>query len=102
VKRGISRLKSYWVYILASKTGTLYIGVTNNLEKRVYEHKNKLIPGFTAKYNIDQLVFYQEFDRVEQAIEMEKKIKGWTRQKKIDLIRTINPGIKDLAEEMSF
>jgi len=95
-------LKSYWVYILASKTGTLYIGVTNNLEKRVYEHKNKLIPGFTAKYNIDQLVFYQEFDRVEQAIEMEKKIKGWTRQKKIDLIRTINPGIKDLAEEMSF
>ncbi len=95
-------MKSYWVYILASKTGTLYIGVTNNLEKRVYEHKNKLIPGFTAKYNIDQLVFYQEFDRVEQAIEMEKKIKGWTRQKKIDLIRTINPGIKDLAEEMSF
>lgn len=85
---------------MASKTGTLYVGVTNNLEKRVYEHKNKLIPGFTSRYNIDRLVFYQEFDRVEQAIEMEKKIKGWTRQKKVDLIKTINPNVKDLAEDL--
>ncbi len=58
VKRGISRLKSYWVYILASKTGTLYVGVTNNLEKRIYEHKSKLIPGFTAKYNVGRLLYY--------------------------------------------
>lgn len=94
-------MKSYFVYILASKTGTLYVGVTNNLEKRVYEHKNKLVPGFTSKYNIDRLMFYQEFDRIEQAIEMEKKVKGWTRQKKIDLIKTINPNIKDLAEELT-
>ncbi len=101
VKRGISRLRSYFVYILASKTGTLYIGVTNNLEKRVYEHKNKLIPGFTAKYNIDRLMYYQEFNDIEEAIEMEKKIKGWSREKKINLIKTINPHTKDLADNLT-
>lgn len=100
VKRGISRLKSYYIYILASKTGTIYIGVTGHLEKRVYEHKNKLIPGFTARYNIDRLVYFQEFTRIEQAIEMEKKLKGWSRQKKIDLIRTINFNMRDLAEDL--
>lgn len=91
-------MKSYWVYILASKTGMLYVGVTNNLEKRMYEHKNKLISGFTAKYRIDRLMYYQEFNYIEQAIEMEKRIKGWTRKKKTDLIKTINPDVKDLAE----
>jgi len=95
-------LKSYYIYILSSKTGTLYVGVTNNLEKRVYEHKNKLIPGFTSKYNVNRLMYYQEFNHIDQAIEMEKKIKGWTRQKKIDLIKSMNPHIKDLAKEMSF
>jgi putative endonuclease len=93
-------LKSYWVYILSSNTGTLYIGVTGDLSKRIYEHKNKIIPGFTEKYNINRLVYFQEFDRVEQAIEMEKKLKGWSRQKKIDLIRSINPNVKDLAEDL--
>ncbi|MBI2337674.1 GIY-YIG nuclease family protein [Candidatus Daviesbacteria bacterium] len=83
VKRGISRLKSYFVYILASKTGTMYAGVTDNIAR--------------SKYNIDRLVFYQEFNKPEEAIEMEKKIKGWTRQKKIDLIRELNPNVKDLA-----
>ena len=83
---------------MASKTGTLYIGVTNNLTRRVLEHKNKLIDGFTEKYSIDRLMFYQEFDDINQAIEMEKKIKKWGRQKKIDLIKSINPSIKDLAE----
>lgn len=78
----------------------MYIGVTNNLDKRVYEHKLKLIHGFTAKYNIHRLVYFQEFKDIEEAIAMEKRIKGWTRQKKINLIRTINPHIKDLAEEM--
>lgn len=95
-------MKSYYIYILASKTGTLYIGVTNNLERRIYEHKHKLIPGFTEKYNINRLMYYQEFDDIEQAIEMEKKVKGWRRQKKTNLIKTINPDIRDLAEEMSF
>ncbi len=97
-KRGISRLKSYYVYILASKTGTLYVGVTNDLERRVLEHKRKLISGFTARYDIDRLIYFQEFGDIKQAIESEKKIKGWTRQKKIDLIKTINPDVKDLAE----
>jgi len=93
-------LKNYWVYILASKTGTVYIGVTGHLEKRAYEHRNKLIPGFTAEYNINRLVYFQEFTRIEQAIEMEKKVKGWSRQKKIDLIRTINFNMRDLAEDL--
>ena len=100
MKRGISRLKSYWVYILSSKTGTLYVGVTGNLENRILEHKNKLILGFTSKYNVDRLMYHQEFNDIEQAIEMEKKIKGWTRQKKVNLIRTINPNLKDLAESL--
>ncbi len=71
--------------------------MTNSLEKRIYEHKNKLITGFTSKYNIDRLVFYQEFNSPEDAIEMEKKIKGWTRQKKINLISSHNPDVRDLA-----
>lgn len=92
------KIKSYFVYIIASKTGTLYIGVTNNLSRRIWEHKNKLVKGFTEKYNVNRLMFYQEFNDIEEAIAMEKKIKKWSRQKKIDLIRTINPDIKDLAE----
>lgn len=94
-------MKSYFVYILASKTGTLYIGVTNNLERRISEHKNKLIPGFTSRYNITRLMYYEEFSRVEDAIAAEKKIKGWGRQKKMDLIKTINPTTKDLAEDFN-
>ncbi len=67
----------------------------------MYEHKNKLIKGFTSKYNIDRLMYYQEFDDIEQSIEVEKKIKGWSRKKKIDLIRSYNPNVKDLAENLS-
>ena len=89
-------MKSYYVYILASKTGTLYIGVTNDLQRRVWEHKHKLIKGFTEKYNIDRLMFYREFNDIEQAIEVEKKIKKWGRQKKLNLIKTINPEFKNL------
>lgn len=100
-KRGISRLRSYFVYIMASKTGTLYIGVTNDLRRRVLEHKMKLIKGFTEKYNVERLVYYDEFSDINQAIEAEKKLKGWTRQKKIDLIKTINPVAKDLAEDLN-
>ena len=90
-------MKSYWVYILASKTGILYIGVTNDLTRRTYEHKNKLIPGFTTKYNINQLMYFQEFNNIEQAIEIVKKIKKWSRQKKMNLIKTINQNFQDLA-----
>lgn len=90
-------MKSYWVYIMASKSGTLYVGVTNDLEKRVYEHKNKLVEGFSAKYNVHRLVYFEEFKWVEQAIEMEKKIKGWSRLKKINLIKSINPEMKDIV-----
>lgn len=88
---------SYFVYILTNKSNTLYIGVTNNLERRMWEHKNKLVDGFTSKYNLDKLVYYEEFRRIEDAIAAEKKIKGWTRKKKMELIRSNNPEFKDLS-----
>lgn len=87
---------TYYVYILTNKSNTLYVGVTNNLERRLYEHKTKLVPGFTKLYNIDKLIFYQEFTRVEDAIAAEKRIKGWTRKKKMDLIKSINPYYNEL------
>lgn len=92
-------MNSYFIYITSSKTGTLYIGVTNSLQRRIFEHKNKLIPGFTTKYNADRLVYFQEFDNIDQAIEAEKKIKKWRRQKKINSIKSMNPTTRDLAEE---
>lgn len=89
--------KQYYVYIATNKRNTvLYTGVTNNLERRMYEHKHKLIKGFTSKYNIEKLVYFQEFSSPEEAISAEKKIKGWLRIKKIDLIKSINPDFKDL------
>lgn len=77
----------------------LYIGVTNNLERRVYEHKSKLREGFTKKYNLNQLVYFEETDDIGRALEREKQLKRWRREKKISLIRSINPGWKDLAED---
>ena len=88
----------YFVYIMSSKSKTLYIGVTNDLERRVYEHKNKLIGGFTKKYNIKRLVYYEETTDVQAAIEREKQIKGWLRRKKIELIESLNPQWRDLSE----
>lgn len=85
---------------MASKTGTLYIGVTNDLKRRVFEHKNKLVSGFTERYNIDRLMYFEEFYDINQAIEAEKKFKKWSREKKIDLIKTINPSLKDLYENL--
>ncbi len=76
----------------------LYIGSTNDLMRRLYQHKNKFIHGFTAKYNIDKLVFYQEFPDVRDAIEAERKMKGWVRRKKDELIKEFNPEWKDLSE----
>lgn len=89
---------SYFVYILTNKSNTLYTGVTNNLPRRLREHINKLIPGFTAKYNLNKLIYIAEFNQIEEAISAEKKIKGWTRKKKMNLIKSINPEFKDLSK----
>ena len=89
----------YYVYILANWSNkVLYTGVTNNLERRLYEHKNKLIKGFTEKYNINKLVYFDSATDVRIAIEREKQIKGWTRHKKNDLVESINPKWNDLSE----
>ncbi len=89
----------YYVYILTNKSGTLYTGVTNNLERRVYEHKNKFIDGFTKKYGLTRLVYFEEASDINSAISREKQIKGWLRKKKIELIRSLNPRWLDLAQE---
>lgn len=91
--------KEYYVYIMTNKSRTLYTGVTNNLMRRVYEHKNKLVPGFTSKYNIQFLVYYEAGNDINAAIAREKQIKGWLRSKKIALIDSMNPKWKDLSEE---
>ncbi|EAZ91157.1 GIY-YIG nuclease family protein [Crocosphaera chwakensis] len=75
--------KQYYVYIMTNKSKTLYTGMTNHLLRRVYEHKNKLLEGFTKKYNITKLVYFEETSDVNEAIAFEKKIKGWTRGKKL-------------------
>lgn len=82
--------KQFYVYIATNKSGTLYTGVTNDLHRRMYEHKNKLVQGFTSRYNIDRLIFYEIFNNPDEAINAEKKIKGWDRKKKIALIKTKN------------
>ena len=93
--------KSYYVYILASKkNGTLYVGITSDLIHRVYEHKNNLIDGFTKKYKVHRLVYFEEFNDVEQAILREKQVKKWNRQWKIRLIEKNNPEWRDLYEEL--
>ena len=90
--------KSYYVYILASrKNGTLYIGMTNDLARRVYEHKHKLIKGFTKKYDISKLVHFEETDDITAAIAREKELKGWLRIKKLKLIEEHNPKWEDLS-----
>lgn len=88
-------------YILFNKrNGTLYIGVTSNLVKRVYEHKNKLVDGFTKKYNIDKLGYYEIFNDIEETIIREKKLKGASRKKKLELIEMNNPEWLDLYDEI--
>jgi len=88
----------YTVYILASKkNGTVYIGMTNNIERRVFEHKNKLVKGFTSKYNVTLLVYYKSYSEVLDALKKEKQMKKWNRQWKIDLIEIGNPDWMDLA-----
>ena len=91
--------KSYYVYLLASKrNGTLYIGVTNDLARRVYEHKNELVDGFTKQHAVHNLVHFEETENVESAIIREKQLKAWKREWKINLIEKNNPEWKDLYE----
>ena len=93
-------MHQYYVYIMSSRTKVLYIGMTNNLARRVYEHKHKLIPGYTANYNTTQLVYFEIFSDVRQAIARETSIKGWTRIKKKNLIATMNKEWKDLSNTL--
>ncbi len=94
-------MKSYYVYILSSEfNGTLYIGVTNNLLKRVYQHKNDLVDGFTKKYQIHNLVYFEEYNDIQEAILREKQIKRWKRTWKINLIEKDNLNWKDLYKNL--
>ena len=89
----------YYGYILASKSRILYVGMTNSIDRRVIEHKTKRNEGFTSRYNVNTLVYYECFGDVHQAIAREKQIKGWRRDKKIELIESQNPTFRDLAKE---
>jgi len=92
-------MKEYYVYILSNKSGTLYTGVTNDLERRIYQHKKKLNEGFTKRYNINRLIYFESSNDVTTAIAREKQIKGLLKSKKIELIKNINPEFKDLSED---
>jgi putative endonuclease len=92
--------KTYYVYIMTNKSGTLYTGVTNDLKRRVLEHKEHLVPGFTKRYNITRLVYYEETNDVHSALAREKQIKGWLRRKKVELIESVNPQWRDLYESL--
>ncbi len=94
-------MKSYYVYILASKrNGTIYIGVTSDLIKRIYEHKHGLVDGFTKKYHVHALVYFEETESVESAIIREKQLKKWNRKWKLELIEKENPNWTDLCHEL--
>ena len=89
--------KAYYVYITASRTKVLYTGVTSDLTGRIIQHKDKRLDGFTKKYNVSRLVWYNETNDIQTALEWEKKIKGWSRKKKIDMIEKNNPQWQDLS-----
>ncbi len=89
----------YYVYLLTNKNDkVMYVGITNNLERRVHEHKTKMVPGFTEKYNVNKLVYFEETHDVRTAIAREKEIKKWRREKKNNLVVTVNPEWKDLSD----
>jgi putative endonuclease len=92
-------VKTYWVYILTNRSGTLYTGVTSDLSRRVHEHRHDLIAGFTTRYKINRLVHAESFSEVRDAIAREKQIKGWVRSRKLALIADVNPDWRDLGEE---
>ena len=91
-------MKNYYIYIMTSQSGTMYIGMTNDINKRVYQHKNHLIPGFTDKYNVDQLLYVETTSDPVSAIRREKQLKKWRREKKVALVDSQNPDWKDLSE----
>ena len=93
-------MKNFFVYIMASKSGTLYTGVTSNIKKRVYEHKNNAADGFTKKYKVHNLVYIETLNDVYSAIAREKQIKKWRREKKVKLIDSFNPEWKDLSGDL--
>ena len=92
--------KNYYVYLLSNwNNKVLYIGVTNNLERRIIEHRQKLVPGFTEKYNVNKLVYFEQTNDVISAISREKQLKKWRREKKNALVNSVNPGWKDLSSQ---
>lgn len=94
-------MSNYYVYILSSRrNGTLYIGMTNDLIRRIYEHKNDLVEGFTSKYKVHDLVYFEQCENIETAIQREKQLKFWHRKWKIRLIEERNPGWRDLYEKI--
>ena len=100
LNRGQSTMKSYFVYILTNwNNKVMYIGITNNLERRMYEHKHKLVDGFTKRYNVNKLVYYEVTLDIHEAIRREKQLKGFKRSKKNALVETINPLWEDLNIE---
>jgi putative endonuclease len=95
-------MRSYWVYILSSRPrGTLYVGMTNDLIRRIYEHREGLVEGFSKEYGVKMLVYYEQHATAMAAIQREKNIKHWSRQWKIDLIRSMNPDWRDLWEDIT-
>ena len=94
-------MRDYYVYILTNETHRLYVGVTGDLQRRMYEHKNKLIPGFASRYNLRWLVYFETTTDVTSAIAREKQIKGWMRYRKVALIESENPDWVDLSAEWS-
>jgi putative endonuclease len=92
-------MPSYHVYILASRSRTLYVGVTRDLVRRLYEHRSGLVPGFTSRYRIHRLVYVETTSDVRSAIAREKQIKGWKRERKMELIASTNPTWRDLSED---
>ncbi|OGE14612.1 hypothetical protein A3F00_04325 [Candidatus Daviesbacteria bacterium RIFCSPHIGHO2_12_FULL_37_11] len=94
-------MRQSYIYIITNKVNTVfYTGVTNNLIKRVYQHRNKLGDGFTSKYNIDKLVYYEIFEDIEEAIKREKQIKNWHREWKLNLIKKSNPDFRDMYQSL--
>ena len=94
-------MRDYYVYVLTNETHRLYVGVTGDLQRRMYEHKNKLTPGFASRYNLRWLVYYEATTDVLSAIAREKEIKGWKRNRKVALIESENPNWVDLSAEWS-
>ena len=95
-------MKDYYVYFMTNNSRVLYIGVTDDLNRRLYEHANKLIDGFTKKYNLTKLVYFETFNQIEDAIRREKQLKNWHRQWKINLIESVNKEWKDLSHDFEY